>query len=135
MREKFLSIVLASIIISSAVGIIGLTATQAGANKDFKSFRLTASNTKMSWSGWESLGGQLTSAPAVSSDASGELNVFWRGTDNNLWHKWFNYPSWYGPESLGGPLNSAPAAVSWGHGRVDVFVQGTDGALWHKWWS
>ena len=42
------------------------------------------------WSHWESLGGALASEPTVSSRASGRLDVFIRGTDNALWHKWYN---------------------------------------------
>src|SRR5262249_56052520 len=89
-------------------------------------------NNVQHWSGWESLGGVLTSGPAVCSWSSGRLDVFVRGTDNALWHKWFSN-GWSGWESLGGVLTSDPAAVSWGPNRIDVFVRGTDNALWHKW--
>jgi peptidoglycan hydrolase-like protein with peptidoglycan-binding domain len=89
---------------------------------------------KIMWHGWESLGGVLTSSPAVSSWASGRLDCFGRGTDNALWHKWFS-GGWSGWESLGGVLTSAPAAVSWGPNRIDVFARGTDNALWHKWFN
>jgi hypothetical protein len=84
------------------------------------------------WSGWESLGGVITSDPSVSSWNSGRLDVFARGTDNALWHKWYQN-GWSNWESLGGVLTSAPGAVSWSNGRIDVFVRGTDNALWHKW--
>ena len=60
------------------------------------------------WSGWESLAGLLTSAPAVASWASGRLDVFARGTDGALWHKWYD-GNWSGWESLGGTLLSAQA--------------------------
>ena len=88
----------------------------------------------MTWSGWESLGGVLTSAPAASSWAANRLDVFVRGTDNALWHKWWQN-AWSGWESLGGVLLSAPGAVSWGTDRIDTFVEGTNGALWHKCWA
>ena len=88
----------------------------------------------MSWLGWESLGGVLTSGPGVSSWKAGRLDVFVRGTDSALWHKWFDN-GWSGWESLGGVLTSTPSAVSWGNGRIDVFVRGTDNALWHKWFQ
>ncbi|MFD9903568.1 hypothetical protein [Streptomyces sp. NPDC059063] len=88
----------------------------------------------MTWLGWESLGGALTSGPAVSSWAGGRLDTFVRGTDSALWHKWYDH-GWSGWESLGGVLTSEPAAVSWGNGRIDVFVRGTDSALWHKWYD
>ena len=59
------------------------------------------------YSGWESLGGVLTSGPAVSSWDDGRLDVFVRGTDKALWHKWFD-GRWSGWESLGGVLTSSP---------------------------
>ncbi len=76
----------------------------------------------------------LTSAPAVASWASGRLDVFVRGTDSALWHKWYQN-GWSGWESLGGVLTSAPGAVSWGPNRIDVFAAGTDSAMWHRWWA
>ena len=63
------------------------------------------------------------------------LDVFVKGTDNALHHKWWNGSSWGGFESLGGVLASEPNAVSWGPNRLDVFVKGTDNALHHKWWN
>src|SRR5215510_7733346 len=53
------------------------------------------------WHGWESLGGLITSGPAISSWASGRLDCFARGADNALWHKWYS-GGWSGWESLGG---------------------------------
>src|SRR5689334_17758289 len=90
--------------------------------------------TTEAWSGWESLGGFLISAPAVSSWASGRLDVFALGQDHALWHKWFD-GGWSGWESLGGYLTTAPAAVSWSNGRIDVFGRGSDNALYHKWFD
>ncbi|WP_245732727.1 hypothetical protein [Salinibacillus kushneri] len=46
------------------------------------------------WSGWESLGGTLASAPSVSSWQNNRLDVFARGTDNALYHIWWNGMSW-----------------------------------------
>ncbi|WP_347277284.1 matrixin family metalloprotease [Leptolyngbya sp. FACHB-671] len=85
-------------------------------------------------SGWESLGGVLSSGPDVCSWAPGRLDVFARGTDNALWHIWFD-GSWSGWESLGGFLTSDPTAVSWSNGRIDVFARGGDDALWHIWFD
>jgi hypothetical protein len=76
----------------------------------------------------------LTSGPAAASWASGRLDLFVRGTDNALWHKWYS-GGWSNWESLGGVLTSDPGAVSWGSDRIDVFVRGTDNQLWHKWWG
>ena len=87
------------------------------------------------WSGWENLGGVIIAAPAVSSWSANRLDCFVRGTDNAMWHKWWDGAAWRGWESLGGVLFSAPAAVSWGANRIDCFVRGTDNAMWHKWWD
>jgi Common central domain of tyrosinase/Polyphenol oxidase middle domain/Repeat of unknown function (DUF346) len=89
---------------------------------------------EMAWMDWESLGGVLTSGPGVASWASGRLDVFARGTDSALWHKWYEN-GWSDWESLGGTLTSSPAAGSWDQGRIDVFARGTDSALWHKWYE
>jgi Repeat of unknown function (DUF346) len=86
------------------------------------------------WEAWESLGGVVSSSPDVCSWGPGRLDVFVRGTDDALWHKWYE-DGWSGWESLGGVITSDPAAVSWGPGRIDVFVRGTDDALWHKWYD
>lgn len=87
------------------------------------------------WRTWQSLGGQLTSGPDAASWASGRLDVFARGTDNALWHKWWDGTSWSAWERQGGQLSADPGAVSWGPNRIDVFVRGTDDQLWHKWWD
>jgi SpoIID/LytB domain protein len=84
--------------------------------------------------GWESLGGVITSGAGVSSWGAGRLDLFARGSDDSLVHKWFD-GTWSGFESLGGVLTSDPTAVSWGPGRIDVFARGTDGALWHNWFD
>jgi IPT/TIG domain-containing protein len=83
---------------------------------------------------WEFLGGGLSSAPAAASWSPGRLDVFARGGDNGLWHKWYS-GGWSDWEPLGGVLSSGPGVVSWAPGRLDVLVQGLDGALWHKWYS
>jgi murein DD-endopeptidase MepM/ murein hydrolase activator NlpD len=86
---------------------------------------------------WSSLGGTLTSGAAAASWAWTRTDVFVRGTDGGLQHKWWDQGQWSGYESLGGGLESGtgPAAVSWGPNRIDVFVDGGDGQLWHKWWN
>ena len=87
------------------------------------------------WSGWESLGGSLGSAPSVASWGSGRLDIFARGNDGSLIHKWYDGSSWHAWESLGGNLTSSPAAVSWASGRLDVFARGPANDLIHKWYD
>jgi hypothetical protein len=93
-----------------------------------------ARNRSLGWSDWEGLGGGITTAPAPVSWGPGHLDVFARGGDNALWHKWWTGSAWSGWESLGGGITTAPAPVSWGPGHLDVFARGGDNALWHKWW-
>jgi len=87
------------------------------------------------WSDWEDLGGILTSAPAVASWQANRLDVFGRGQNQALWHKWWDGSRWSNWEDLGGILTSAPGAVSWGPDRIDVFGVGQNQSLWHKWWD
>jgi hypothetical protein len=82
-----------------------------------------------------SLGGQLLGGPDATSWAPGRVDVFVRGTDNGLWHKWGDGNVWSGWEGQGGGLTSDPTAASWGPNRIDVFGRGTDNQLWHKWWD
>ncbi len=84
---------------------------------------------------WESLGGVFDGSPSVTSWAPGHLDVYVRGTDNALHHRWFLDNRWSAWESLGGQLGSEPAAVSWASGRVDVFARGTDGSLITRWYT
>jgi endoglucanase len=84
-----------------------------------------------SWSNWGSLGGRLTSSPAVASQGN-RIDVFARATDNALWHLWFNGSTWSAWESLGGALIAAPAAASPASGQLDVFAVGTDRAVYRR---
>ena len=91
--------------------------------------------TGTSWSGWQSLGGKLTSsAAAATAPGSSRIDVFVRGTDGAIWQRTTTTKggSWSGWTSRGGqiPVNTVPAACSWGSGRVDLFANGTDGQLW-----
>ena len=93
------------------------------------------SYTGSSWSGWQSLGGKLTSSPAATSPTSGVIDVFVRGTDGAIWERTTTNggTTWSNWASLGGQLASGtgPAASSQGS-RLDVFAEGTDGALYQK---
>ncbi len=84
---------------------------------------------------FRSLGGTVTSAPAAASWSQGRLDVFVRGVDNGLWHRWSDGNLWSGWESLGGGLSSEAGVTAWGPNRLDVFVRGMDSALWHRWWD
>ena len=80
---------------------------------------------------------ELGGSPAVASWGDGRLDIFARGQDGALWHRWYdlNQGGWQAWESLGGQLVGAPAVASWAPGRLDVFVQGGDGHLWQRYYD
>jgi hypothetical protein len=104
------------------------------------------------WSAWESLGGYLTSDPAVVTNNDGKAETFVLGGDHGLWHKVQTTPG--GPWSdtwttLGSPSNpddgareDITSALSAalprgdsdlgfsGNGRVEVLAGSPDGRLW-----
>lgn len=86
-------------------------------------------------SGWESLGGIMTSGADTASWGSNRLDVFARGTDNALWQRWWDGLRWNGWHPLGGVATADPTAVSWGANRIDVFVRGTDNGIWQIYWN
>jgi len=89
------------------------------------------------WQPWESLGdppGEVITGVGACSWAANRLDAFATGTDDALWHLWYN-GSWQPWESLGGNLTSDPAAVSWSPGVIDVFARGPDLALRHIWFD
>ena len=83
----------------------------------------------------ESLGGTLTSAPAVTSWAPGRLDVFARGGAGTLRHRYYvsgsGWSTWRGH---GGTLTSSPTATTWGSGRIDVFARGIGNTLTHSYY-
>lgn len=79
--------------------------------------------------------GPLGGAPVVVAPSPGVTDIFWKGTDGQLWHTWQNGSIWTGPQALGGQMASDPSAVSPARGVIDVFWKGTDGQLWHKWFN
>src|SRR5438105_2287716 len=93
----------------------------------------------MAWSSWQDLGGALSSAPAAAAWSQNRVDVFARGTDNAIWHSYWD-GSWHlWPESLGGDLlwapTAAPVGVSRGANQLDVFVRGSGDAVWWKSWN
>jgi hypothetical protein len=82
--------------------------------------------------------GVSASFTTVTLDESqpSRLDVFTRGTDNQLWQReWNPTQGWGGNEPLGGTLTAGVAAVSWGPGRYDVFSRDASDNLVHKYWD
>jgi hypothetical protein len=92
-----------------------------------------------SFTGWESIGGASTAAPAAVSWGAGRLDVFVRGTDGAVYHKALVDSTWYPSQldwnTLGGSIIGSPAVVSWSSDRIDIFVQGLDASYYHKAWD
>ncbi len=81
------------------------------------------------WSYDEGL--RFSSDVTVASNADGRLEVFVRGSDNAMWHKYQLSPNggWSNWYSLGGSFTDKPAAYRNADGRMQVFARGTDGNL------
>jgi hypothetical protein len=93
------------------------------------------------WQGPQNLGGAGTVAadPEPVSWGPGNIEVFWKGADGNLWQDYFAN-GWAGAASLGGPggagtLISNPVPASSGVGLLNVFWQGADGGLWEAYYQ
>ena len=122
---------------SSTTTTTSSTTTSTSSTTTSSSTTTTGSTTTTTLDpGYESLGGVLTSAPAVCSWGPGRLDVFVRGGDGALYHKYFD-GGWSDWENLGGVIaaGSGPAAVSWGPGRIDVFIRGTDNKCYRKYFN
>jgi hypothetical protein len=64
------------------------------------------------------------------SSATGQIDVFWRGTDSALWHDWYADGSgWAGPQWLGGKVAAPPIPGTSGSGVIDVSWRTTDESL------
>ena len=129
------SIMLYAIPNSLTIGDFETTSNSELSDTDKAFIREVYPGAEETWGGWETLGGVITSDPAVTSWGSDRLDVFARGTDDALWHRWWDGHSWGGWESLGGIITTEPTVASWGPDRLDVFARGTDNALWHRWWD
>jgi hypothetical protein len=84
---------------------------------------------------WASLQGHLNSDLASVKTLNGELAVFGRGGDQQLWwRKQINANGkWDGDwRPLGGILMSGPAVTLNADGAIVVFVQGADNALYYR---
>ena len=92
------------------------------------------------WSGWNQLGGVITSDPDAASWGTDRIDVVARGTHMALYHKTYQNGAWGGWANLSYPctvldgcgLTSSPAIASWGPGRLDVFARGPDKNIWHR---
>jgi len=86
----------------------------------------------------ENMGGVVVGDPDICSwGEGGHFEIVARGTDNALWHRYWDWHvgSWSSWESLGGKLASGPGCVSWGHDRVDIVARAEDNTVLHWYWN
>ena len=93
--------------------------------------------------GWGSPAAQLASAPSVGTTPSGQIIVFWQGTNGDLWQAWHTPSSvgWIEPVdwtaawgATAARLASAPSLDTTLTGQTVVFWQGTNDHLWEAWY-
>ena len=93
-----------------------------------------------SWHPWgrHNDGGVLASEPALGSMGPNHEHVFVRGTDNQVYQKFWTGPKgWSGWFALGAPpvgFQGAPAVISRNGSVCNIYVRGGDNALWQKAW-
>jgi hypothetical protein len=98
------------------------------------------------WSNWaDNLGAPpqgVTSSPAAVARFPGQIDIFVRGGNQNIWHRWYNDSfGWNGSgwEDLGGApgagCTSAPAISSWSPGRLDLFCMDVNNTIAHNWYD
>ena len=91
----------------------------------------------VSWSSQaQNLGGDIASGtlPTPVTSADNTTDIFFKGTDGNLWHVFSNDygQQWSTPASLGMSTISQPLAAGQTNGTIDVFWKGTaDTHIWH----
>ncbi|KFG82756.1 carbohydrate-binding protein [Metarhizium anisopliae] len=93
------------------------------------------------WSQWVSRGGDVQGDIAAVSwgHAGTRTDLFMRGADNAIHHKYYDGAAWKpGVEtwtSLGGNTTGSPKAVCWGPDRIDVFARSAadKSVLWKAW--
>lgn len=67
--------------------------------------------------------------PALTAQRDGSFNLFVRGGDDQLWHRFHSNGRWSGWYRLGGTLASSPSAASFGPGSVIVAARLKNGNL------
>ena len=103
------------------------------------------------WFPWEDLNGQATAVPTCCWWGYETFHVFARGTDGQIWHKYYDWSSrkWHNPhnpaDNLGwgndvpahpnGMISSAPVAVVDLEGRVDIFAKAFGAEVWNVRWN
>lgn len=78
---------------------------------------------------------RLGSSPCAISDGPNFRDVYVRGQDGGVYHKFWNGQTWSGWFGLGGQIKDEPAVVRVHPGFFDIYARGMDDRLWQKWWT
>jgi len=87
------------------------------------------------WSEWQSLGGKMSSGPAVVVDQDGLLEIYSRGMNREVFVKKqmdHDSPEFFLWESLGGDSASTPTVLLHPDQSLHLFFRGTDKQIYHK---
>lgn len=76
-----------------------------------------------------------SSAKRVAANPDGRMEVFARGDDDAVWHRWQLAPNgdWSGWADLGGRIVDDPVVARNADGRLEVFAVFDDGTVRHRW--
>lgn len=91
--------------------------------------------THENWSGWSPLGQNLASAPAAARNNDGKLEVFFRGSDNQMYHSKQVFPgneAWDPLTNLEWGHVGNPVSIADSQNKLWLFVRGTNGVLFYK---
>jgi Metallo-peptidase family M12 len=81
-------------------------------------------------------GGVLASEPTLGSMGPDHEHVFVKGTDGQVWQKWWTgEDGWSGWVALGAPQGGFvgnPNTISRNSGVANIYVRGTDNAVWQR---
>lgn len=82
---------------------------------------------------WVDRGGDfLGTTPTLTTWGPNRIDIFARGQDNQLWHRYVKDGNWDDWQPRGGLLASDPSCTAFGRGRFDCFYRGEDS---HIWWN
>lgn len=76
----------------------------------------------------------MIGAPVAASWGEGRIDVFVPGSDNGIWHKWFDKNGWSVWERIADGTSQLGVS-SWGDSRLDIFFRGIAGDLVHLWYD
>jgi hypothetical protein len=83
------------------------------------------------------MGGNIVSDISVGRNEDGRLEIFGRGPDNRVYHKWQTTPDGYWSEwhsfNSGGSFTGNISVGQNITGTLEIFIRDTDNQVWHCW--